>query len=192
MPANVECSRAILLSLVNGKTPVFPPALSSYFLPAAPFPDNSSKKSLHPPRGIQVRLVINERIRVETSGNGFIWCNLSNNIQVWEDGHWCSVMGNQGPEQKKSERADRVLELVFLLTRGAVRRSDWDVDLRMIKLSVVIYEWRYYGILKAPFSDLSAFLPAEFNHFHHWPQGLDLLHDWACSSHLCTYATNAW
>lgn len=44
-------------------------------------------------------------------------------------------------------------------------RSDGAPDLRMIKLSAVIYEQRYYGVLKAVFSDLSAFLLYEFNHF---------------------------
>lgn len=60
-----------------------------------------------------------------------------------------------------------VLRVVFFVgwLGRAVQWSDQAPDPRMIKLSVVIYGQRYYSIFKAFFSDLSAFLPSEFNHF---------------------------
>lgn len=67
-------------------------------------------------------------------------------------------------KQRRTRDVRGVVFLVGWLGR-ALRRSGRTPDWMMIKLSVVIYGQCYYSVLKAFFSDLSAFLPLEFNHF---------------------------
>lgn len=116
MPVNVECS-LILLSLLDSTTPVITPALSSCFFTATLFPDNRYKEWYNiklTPRGMQGRLIMNDLT------------HYADNIQVREDGHWCSALGNRGSEYK-SHRTDLSLFFFWLgvLSGGQTGLQTW-------------------------------------------------------------------